>query len=73
MVDKPLHERVSADVREVSEVVCLGEVVAFSFPGEVGGTEFEGRHGASLGLGCVKVKVEKGICLRSVRVWPFMV
>ena len=47
--------------------------MAFSFPGKVGGTAFEGRHGVPFGLGCVEVKVEKGVCLRSVRIWTFMV
>ena len=69
MVGQPFNERVCADNGRVGEAMRNSEVVAFSFPGNVGGTEFEGRHGASLGLGCVEVKVEKGICLRPIRVF----
>ena len=67
-----MHERVSADVGEVSEVVCFGEVVALSFPSEVGGTEFKRRHSVPLCLGCVEVKVEKSVCLGPISVWSFV-
>ncbi len=53
--------------------MCFGEVVAFSFPGKIGGTELEWRHGVPFSLGSVEVKVEEGVCLRSVGVWTFMV
>ena len=72
MVDKPLYERIRADVGEVSEIVCFGEVVALSFPSEVSGAKFKGRHGVPLCLGCVEAKVEKSVCLGPISVWSFM-
>ena len=68
-----MHERISADVGEVSEIVCFGEVVALSFPGEVSGTKFKRRHGVPFCLGCVEVKVEKSVSLGSIGVWSFVV
>ena len=58
MVDQPFDERISANVGEMSEIVCFGEVVAFPFPSEVSGAKFEGRHGVPFCLGCIEVKVE---------------
>ena len=73
MVDQPFDERISANVGEMSEIVCFGEVVALSFPSEVSGAKFEGRHGVPLCLGWIEVKVEKSVSLGSICVRSLMV
>ena len=37
VINEPFDEGVCADVGEVCKIVCLGEVVALSFPCEVSG------------------------------------
>ena len=73
MVDQPFDERISANVGEMSEIVCFGEVVALSFPSEVSGAKFKGRHGVPLCLGWIEVKVEKSVGLGSICVRSLMV
>ena len=73
MVDQPFDERISANVGEMSEIVRFGEVVALSFPSEVSGAKFKGRHGVPLCLGWIEVKVEKSVGLGSICARSLMV